>query len=284
MRQHVYIHALSVFFTFFATILGAMSVKAEVIDGYAKISDDLTIHYQTAGTGKIAIVFIPGWTMSTKVFEHQLSHFENSSEFTAISYDPRAQGLSSMTVGGHYYEQRARDLNALLDHLKIERFVLVPWSAGGGDALEYLRVFGDEKAAGLLLLDTAPKVRTTDYTKEWAWYGTKDEGDQDGYFRLWSYDLLVNRDKFNDEFIQWMLEDPSAKNTRFVKDITNRTPDSIGALINTSYWFLDNTKQVEALNGVVPLLFVTRTGGMTSQRSGPKNMRQRPKSFRSEST
>ncbi|WHO82749.1 hypothetical protein [Rhizobium leguminosarum] len=55
-----------------------------------------------------------------------------------------------------------------------------------------------------------------------------------------------------------MLEDPSAKNTRFVKDMTNRTPDSIGALINTSYWFLDNTKQVEALNGRVPLLFVTR--------------------------
>ncbi len=77
---------------------------------YVKLSSDLTIHYEQAGNGEVSIIFIPGWMMSTEVFEHQIAHFRNSSEYRALTYDPRGQGRSSKTVEGHTYQQHGRDL------------------------------------------------------------------------------------------------------------------------------------------------------------------------------
>ena len=48
---------------------------------YVKLSSDLTIHYEQAGNGEVSIIFIPGWMMSTDVFEHQLAHFR---KFTQV--------------------------------------------------------------------------------------------------------------------------------------------------------------------------------------------------------
>ena len=246
----------------FVVVLLAMmyssATRAEIIDDYVKVSDDLTLHYQKTGTGSIAIVFVPGWTMTTRAFEHQISHFQDSAAFQAITYDPRAQGLSTITIEGHYYEQHARDLEKLLTKLDVQKFVLVGWSSGGGDILEYVRLYGASKLAGLVLLDTPPKVKTTDYTQDWAWFGTKEEGDQDGLLRTFVYDVMVDRKKVNRELAKWMLDDPSPSNIRFVEEMTNHTPDSIAALLNTSSWYLDNTQQVKELNGKVPLLYFTR--------------------------
>lgn len=163
-------------------------------------------------SGDISVVFVPGWTMSTDVFERQLMHFKDSKDFTAISYDPRAQGLSSIAIEGHYYEQHARDLNAFLNKLNAKRIVLVGWSSGGGDVLEYVRLFGSGKLAGLVLVDTPPKAKSTDNTTEWTWFGTKDEGDQGGYLRFFSYDVMLDRKKVDTDFATWMLEDASQEN------------------------------------------------------------------------
>lgn len=230
----------------------------KITDGYAKISDDLTLHYQTAGTGDLGVVFVPGWTMTTRCFEHQMRHLAHSRRFTAVTFDPRAHGLSTTTIEGHYYEQHARDLKRLLDALEFDRFVLAGWSAGGGDILEYVRLYGSERLAGLVLIDTPPKARGTDYTQEWVWFGTKDEGDQDDSLKFYSYDTMIDREAVNVEFARWMLDDPSPENIRFVTDMTNTTPNSIAALLNTSYWYLDNTEEARSLNGKVPLLYYTR--------------------------
>ena len=40
-----------------------------------KLEDELTVYYEVTGTGQIPIVFVPGWTMSTKVFDKQHAHF-----------------------------------------------------------------------------------------------------------------------------------------------------------------------------------------------------------------
>ena len=229
-----------------------------ITDGYVRVDEELVIHYQTAGSGQTAIVFVPGWVMSTDVFEHQLAHFANSDQFTAITYDPRAQGRSTVTIEGHFYEQRARDLQALLNKLGVGEYILVGWSAGGGDVLEHVRLFGHDNLKGLVLLDTPPKVRGYDYTTEWLWFGTKDNGDQDGQMKYYSYDSLIDRDRVNTEFAQWMLDDASPEKVQFLVDIANRTPNSIASLLNSSYWYLDNTAQIVELNGTVPLFFFTR--------------------------
>lgn len=230
----------------------------DITDGYLKLSDDLTIHYQSAGHGQTAVIFVPGWTMTTAVFRHQLVHLSDSQKFKAITYDPRGQGSSTKTVEGHFYEQHARDLRAIIENLGIKQYVLVGWSAAGGDVLEYVRLYGREHLRGLILLDTCPKVRGYDYTTEWVWVGTKDNGDQDDATKSYSYTTMVDRAAVTQAFAEWALDDPSSENIDFVAGMTMQTSDSVAALLNSSYWFLDNTQQVVDLDGRVPLLYFTR--------------------------
>ncbi len=62
-----------------------------MVDAYVEIEDELSIHYEAAGDGDLAVVFVPGWTMTTRVFEHQLAHFASSGRCRAVAYDPRGQ-------------------------------------------------------------------------------------------------------------------------------------------------------------------------------------------------
>lgn len=62
--------------------------------------------------------------MTTRAFQHQLAHFAGSNDFTALTYDPRGQELSTKTTEGHYYEQHGRDLQALIEALGLDRIVL----------------------------------------------------------------------------------------------------------------------------------------------------------------
>ena len=71
------------------------SAHAEML----QVDDELTIFYQVSGTGQIPIVFVPGWTMSTKVFEKQLAHFAQSTRYRFYTFDPRGQGKSTKTEG-----------------------------------------------------------------------------------------------------------------------------------------------------------------------------------------
>jgi hypothetical protein len=51
---------------------------------------------------------------------------------------------------------------------------------------------------------------------------------------------MLDRKNVNVEFAKWMLDDPSPANIEFIEEMSNHTPDSIAALLNTSYWFLDD--------------------------------------------
>ena len=96
-----------------------------VIAETVQASDDLTVYYEAAGSGDKTILFVPGWGMSSAVFEKQLEEFEGSNEYRAISYDPRGQGQSSKTEGGHFYDQRGADLHAFIEALKLNNITLV---------------------------------------------------------------------------------------------------------------------------------------------------------------
>jgi hypothetical protein len=69
---------------------------------------------------------------------------------------------------------------------------------------------------------------------------------------------LRNREIANREFAQWMLENKSSENIRWVLDITNQTPDTAAALLNATANFLDFREDLIALDGKIPLLYVVR--------------------------
>jgi non-heme chloroperoxidase len=235
------------------------SASGSVRDGYVRLTDDLTLHYQTAGRGGTVIIFVPGWTMTTKSFERQLEFFRNSDQYTVLTYDPRAQGLSSVTMDGHYYEQRARDLKAFVKALNIPSFVLVGWSSGGADILEYLRLYGSEGVLAFTLLEAWPKSRSYDMDDDWVPFGTKDNGDQNDFFKSFVLDVVTDRAAATHAAASWILGgNPTEEALDMVINMSRCTPDSIAALLNATYWFLDNTTDLEKIDGKVPLLYYTR--------------------------
>ncbi|UUU28784.1 alpha/beta hydrolase [Streptomyces sp. CA-210063] len=76
----------------------------------------------------VPLVFVHGWTANRHRWDHQVAHF--SAKRRVVRLDLRGHGESG-GAGVRTIEELARDVLAVLDHLKIERFVLVGHSMGG---------------------------------------------------------------------------------------------------------------------------------------------------------
>ena len=89
---------------------------------YLEVAPGVEIYYEEQGEGS-PLVLVPGWTFTTKVFDHQFA--ELSKSHRVISFDPRSQGRSTVTMEGNNYATQAADLAKLMDHLDLEDPVLV---------------------------------------------------------------------------------------------------------------------------------------------------------------
>ncbi|MFE7835725.1 alpha/beta fold hydrolase [Streptomyces sp. NPDC057474] len=94
------------------------------VDGAALTYDD---EGPREGDG-VPLVFVHGWTANRHRWDHQAAHFAEKRR--VIRLDLRGHGESG-GAGVRTIEELARDVLALLDHLEVERFVLVGHSMGG---------------------------------------------------------------------------------------------------------------------------------------------------------
>ena len=73
--------------------------------------------------------------------------------YRTLALDPRGQGESDAPASGYTAQRRATDLKEFLDPLS--NVVLVGWSLGAIEALQYVHMFGAERLAGLVLVDSS---------------------------------------------------------------------------------------------------------------------------------
>lgn len=224
---------------------------------FIDIDDALRMHYEDTGHGDLCVLLVPGWTMSTRVFERQFEQFRDSHRFRLISYDPRAQGLSSKPEAGHDYPQHGRDLHAFIEALGLDRIVLAGWSFGCLETLAYINQFGAARLAGFVMLDGPPRASGDDNRSEWVSY-RYDDADGSGSF--YSRGRLRAPIATNREFAAWMLEEKSNSNIEWLLAITQQTPDSVAALLNDTARGLDYRADLRALEGQVPLWYLMREG------------------------
>ena len=78
-----------------------------------------------------SLVFIPGGTLSARLWTEQLNHF--SEDRLAVALDLRSQAESAQSLVNNTPEGRARDLQELVGRLGIRNFVIVGWSQGAQD-------------------------------------------------------------------------------------------------------------------------------------------------------
>ena len=92
----------------------------------------LNMYYEIYGTGA-PLLIIHGNGGSIKDFSKQIPYF--SKEYKVILADSRAHGKSVDTGDSLDYNLMADDLNALLNHLKLDSCYVIGWSDGGVNGL-----------------------------------------------------------------------------------------------------------------------------------------------------
>ncbi|HLF76920.1 MAG TPA: alpha/beta fold hydrolase [Dehalococcoidia bacterium] len=121
---------------------------------YVTTKDGYNIAYAVSGEG-MPVIFMQG------IFEHvqlgwqfpgQQPWLEGlAAKFRLIQYDPRGAGMSARGLKDtHVRRDYQLDLDALVDRLKLERFLIVAMAHGVARALEYAARFPD-RVIGLVL-------------------------------------------------------------------------------------------------------------------------------------
>ncbi|MBM4160217.1 MAG: alpha/beta fold hydrolase [Ignavibacteria bacterium] len=99
----------------------------------------------------LPVIFIHGFPFNHSMWDPQMKALPN--HFRAIAYDVRGHGESDVVDGQFTIEFFVDDLIALLDHLVIERAVLVGLSMGGYIALRAVERH-PERVRAMVLCDT----------------------------------------------------------------------------------------------------------------------------------
>jgi 3-oxoadipate enol-lactonase len=116
---------------------------------FTEVNGQSVAYYDTGGPGEV-VVLSHGFLMDHSMFDLQVAAL--SPELRVITWDQRGCG-GTVARGPFSFWDSARDLIGLLDHLQVERAVVVGLSQGGFVALR-AALLEPQRIAGLVLLAT----------------------------------------------------------------------------------------------------------------------------------
>lgn len=122
---------------------------------YFKTSDNANIYYEINGEG-IPIIFIHGFSESGDVFRIQKRVL--SKLYRIITYDIRGHGKSDKVEYGLNMDRASLDLKELINHLGLDKFIVVAWSMGASILFQYIDTFDTEKLQKIIIVDKSPKM------------------------------------------------------------------------------------------------------------------------------
>jgi non-heme chloroperoxidase len=135
-------------------VLPAMA--AEPASRWFTTSDRVRLHVLEAGDAARpgpVFAFIPGWSMPASLFRPQLEALGD--RYLAAALDPRGQGESEVPAGGYATVRRAQDIAEFVARYKGRRVILVGWSLGALESLEYVQAGGAGIVHTLVLVDSS---------------------------------------------------------------------------------------------------------------------------------
>ncbi len=217
---------------------------------YIEIEPGVEIYYEEMGTGA-PIVFIPGWTFTSEVFNHQMEHFSKTHRVIAI--DPRSQGRSSITLHGNDYTTHAADLAKVIKALELQDIVLVGWSFGCLEAWGYVKQEGTKRLKAMVSIDLSPKplsVNPQDWVEgpldeiadAYNTYLVSRQGQRD-FVRYYADEIMVQRELSEEEMF-WIVEQ------------SLKTPHYIASALFASGMFTNNMDEAKVVDESLPALSI----------------------------
>ncbi len=216
---------------------------------YFEVEPGVELYYEDHGEGP-PLVFVPGWTFTTEVFSNQFRHF--SKTHRVVSFDPRSQGRSTLTLHGNDYGTQSADLCKLIDRLNLKEPVLIGWSAASMTVWGFVRMRGTAPLRGLVTIDMPPAPLTG---REDDW----NEFDMAGAAKF--YQSLMTS-KGHRELVTWYAKeimvqrDLTEEEAAWIVDQSTTTPAWVAAAYCASEWFSDYLPEAEEVDRTLPALFV----------------------------
>lgn len=141
---------------FVVLIVATNCAAAQIGRQTFQTSDGVTLSFletgtEQAGRDRLTIAMIPGWLMPAAIWQRQLQAFGR--HFHTLALDPRGQGESQVAATGYTAERRATDLSEFL--APRSKVLLIGWSLGAIEALQYVHMFGTARISGLVLVDSS---------------------------------------------------------------------------------------------------------------------------------
>lgn len=147
--------ALLVFLGISGATLAAERSGAPLKSDHFRTTDGVQLHViesrgqPAAGTPVLA--FVTGWSMPASIWSAQMTAL--GSRYRTAALDPRGQGASDVPADGYTVERRSRDIAEFVE--RYPRVILVGWSLGALEVLHYVHAHGDDKVAGIVLVDSS---------------------------------------------------------------------------------------------------------------------------------
>jgi microsomal epoxide hydrolase len=136
--------------------VAAFAMEPEIKSASFVTSDGVRLHVLeacppgAAARSKV-IAFVPGWSMPAVIWREQLLGLGGTHCVAAL--DPRGQGASEIPADGFTIERRALDVREFV--ARYPRVVLVGWSLGALEVLEYVDRYGHAALDALVLVDSS---------------------------------------------------------------------------------------------------------------------------------
>ena len=179
-------------------------------------SDGVKLSFLETGAARkngLTIALVTGWLMPAEIWRQQLDSF--GQRYRTLALDPRGQGESEVPSKGYTAERRATDIKEFLD--PHSNTLLVGWSLGAIEALQYIHMFGAQRLAGLVLVDSS--------------VGEEPAPKEDGSFLK---ALRADRDKNLDGFVRAIFKRPRSDSevTALVKGAKRISMENSVALLS----------------------------------------------------
>ena len=122
---------------------------------FAVSSDGVRVHYHTAGRGETALVFIHGWGCDLSYWDEQVPYFIN--HYTVVALDLGGHGHSGQDREAWTVEAFGKDVQAVVEKLRLKDVVLIGHSMGGPIAVEAARLLPG-LVKGIIGVDTFQNI------------------------------------------------------------------------------------------------------------------------------
>jgi non-heme chloroperoxidase len=217
---------------------------------YLDVAPGVELYYEEYGSGD-PLVLVPGWTFTSEVFQHQISHFARSHRVIVV--DPRSQGRSTKTPIGNDYRTHGADLAALFSALELKNVVLIGWSTGTLDMLGYVQQAGTGALKAAIGIDMSPRplsVNSDDWVEgplaeisdAWRSFLRTPQGHR-AFIEYYAANVMVQRELSAGE-LDWIVR----------QSLT--TPTYLASALFADAMFCDFSAELTQLAAAVPTRYI----------------------------